>query len=290
MSNLMYWGLVIPSMGNKHVTFEYFGMNTPGDFPEGIKPGDRYQIKITHTGVYMKDHHAMNAGVRVELPEELRQFYKNDAVPHITMYYNKELSVPKNTALCKWEPVHTLTPTYVEAFVYGFSLTALNEIYGRIDNLVSVDRDLPDLDEVEDYWEYLKATDSTLQELHSTYPVEFESRHIIKHLECRLDNRNHKLALYKIHIHVPYYGNKVPDYMAIGLLKRAIRDAKNRYPGTLPFPYRKMIDLTAVPEAKFMEPDNIGIQMELPVLLVNWMRANSCSPMFSIEFEEVKES
>lgn len=113
---IVWWGLDIIDPRDDdfpvgHITFEFFGNENPGFIPEELRHTMKeYTIKVIGFGEYIQNGVLLNQGLLVELPEELKPFYKNEAMPHITVYCNarkdddgKPLTSPRNTRYCSWE-------------------------------------------------------------------------------------------------------------------------------------------------------------------------------------------
>jgi len=180
MRDFAYWGLRSYD-GELHITFEYFGMENPGDIPKEVEIGKTYNVPVTHSGVYWKDGKVMNTGIRVELPEELLPFYKNPAIPHITLSCHPD-SVPKNTALCSWKKVDWLHAGSIQMQVFGFSLSAFNMICDKLIDLLKSSDAKPKPDEIQDWIEYICENSTEVSKLKTEFPVEFQSRHLTERL------------------------------------------------------------------------------------------------------------
>jgi hypothetical protein len=180
VNDFTYWGLRSYD-GELHITFEYFGMKNPGDIPKEVEIGKKYNVLATHAGVYWKDGKVMNTGIRVELPEELLPFYKNPAVPHITLSCHPD-SVPKNTSLCSWQKLDWLHRDSIPMYTFGFSLSAFNMICDKLVALMKSSEVKPDPDEILDWVDYVCENSTEVSKLKTDFPVEFQSRHIAERL------------------------------------------------------------------------------------------------------------
>jgi hypothetical protein len=185
VNDFAYWGLRSYD-GELHITFEYFGMENPGDIPKEVQLGKKYGVFVTHSGVYMKDGKIMNTGIRVELPEELLPFYKNPAVPHITLECHPD-SVPKNTALCSWKELDSLHRGSIQMEVFGFSISAFKMICDKLISLLKSSEVKPEPDEIQDWIDYICEKSTEVSKLKTEFPVEFQSRHLAERLLCELN-------------------------------------------------------------------------------------------------------
>ena len=112
---VVWWGLDVTNPADDdfpvgHVTFEFFGNKNPGFIPDELRNMKEYSIRVIGFGEYIQNGILLNQGLLVELPEELQSFYKNEAMPHITVYCStredengKRLTSSKNTRYCSWE-------------------------------------------------------------------------------------------------------------------------------------------------------------------------------------------
>lgn len=109
---------------NMHITFKF------GDtekYPEELI-GREFEIKITGYGSDGK-----NSGFSVELPEELRRYYKSSSIPHITVSIGEVDGVkgkPVDTAKLDFKPLDK--PVQIKGklgyFIFGKGMNMNNEI------------------------------------------------------------------------------------------------------------------------------------------------------------------
>lgn len=109
---------------NMHITFKF------GDtekYPEELI-GREFEIKITGYGSDGK-----NSGFSVELPEELRRYYKSSSIPHITVSIGEVDGVkgkPVDTAKLDFKPLDK--PVQIKGklgyFIFGKGMSMNNEI------------------------------------------------------------------------------------------------------------------------------------------------------------------
>lgn len=109
---------------NMHITFKF------GDtekYPEELI-GREFEIKITGYGSDGK-----NSGFSVELPEELRKYYKSSSIPHITVSIGEVDGVkgkPVDTAKLDFKPLDK--PVQIKGklgyFIFGKGMSMNNEI------------------------------------------------------------------------------------------------------------------------------------------------------------------
>ena len=109
---------------NMHVTFKY------GDtekYPDELI-GREFEIKITGYG-----SDGRNSGFSVELPEELKKYYKNGSIPHITVSIGEVDGVkgkPVDTAKLDFKPLDkpVLIKGKLGYCIYGKGMSMNNEI------------------------------------------------------------------------------------------------------------------------------------------------------------------
>ena len=109
---------------NMHITFKFGDIEK---YPEELI-GKEFEIKITGYGSDEK-----NSGFSVELPEELRKFYKSSNIPHITVSIGEVDGVkgkPVDTAKLDFMPLDE--PKKINGklgyFIYGQGMSMNNEI------------------------------------------------------------------------------------------------------------------------------------------------------------------
>ena len=109
---------------NMHIIFK---LGNTEKYPEELI-GREFYIKITGYGSDGK-----NSGFSVELPEELRKYYKSSSIPHITVSIGEVDGIkgkPVDTAKLDFKPLDK--PVQIKGklgyFIYGKGLSMNNEI------------------------------------------------------------------------------------------------------------------------------------------------------------------
>jgi len=81
--------LLVKKIPDPHITFAF--KPAPGKLPPEDLWGEKFDVVITGLG-----NDGNNQGYKVEIPEELKKYYFNDAIPHITLSVSN-IGKPVNT-------------------------------------------------------------------------------------------------------------------------------------------------------------------------------------------------